>query len=182
VSYPDRVTSRHRAHGIDAMRVDDIPAVSALEAISFPGVLGSPAAAAERESRLRDELARPWSHAWVVRDAGGSAIAFLLAWHVADEIHVLNVATHASHRRQGVARSLVDGVIEFARSQKARHIRLEVRRSNEGALRMYRAAGFFVVAIRRDYYPDGEDAIDMDLLLDATGAILRREDEASLDL
>jgi [ribosomal protein S18]-alanine N-acetyltransferase len=170
------------AHVIDAMRETDVASVAALEALSFPTATTDVGPTKEREGRLREELARPWSHAWVVRDASDRAIAFLLVWHVADEIHVLNVATHPSHRRRGIGRSLVDATIEFARAKKATHVRLEVRRSNESALRMYRPAGFFVVAIRKSYYPDGEDAIDMDLLLDpGTGDVLRREDETRLD-
>ena len=67
-------------------------------------------------------------------------------------------------------------------SKKAIHVRLEVRKKNDGALRLYRGAGFFVVALRRAYYPDGEDAVDMDLALDpVTGAVLPRADEARVD-
>jgi ribosomal-protein-alanine N-acetyltransferase len=164
------------------MRDADVPAVSALESLSFATAVADLGTLADRETRLRHELARSWSRAWVARDEGGVAIAFLLAWHVADEIHVLNVATHPSHRRRGIARSLVDTAIDFARSIQATHVRLEVRRSNVGALRLYRAAGFHVLAIRRDYYPDREDAIDMDLLLDPrTGAVIRGDDEERLD-
>jgi ribosomal-protein-alanine N-acetyltransferase len=171
------------ALAVDAMREADVPAVAALEALSFPTARADLGSTPEREGRLREELARSWSYAWVVRDPGGVAIAFLLAWHVADEVHVLNVATHPSHRRQGIAASLVETVIDFARSKQAVHIRLEVRQKNDAALRLYRAAGFFVVALRRDYYPDGEDAIDMELLLDpGTGAVLRRADEARVDV
>jgi [ribosomal protein S18]-alanine N-acetyltransferase len=160
----------------------DIPAVAILEGSSFPTATADLGATADREKRLREELARPWSHAWVVRAEGGGAIAYALAWLVADEVHLLNVATHPSHRRMGWATRLVETVIDFARAHQAVHVRLEVRRSNEGALRMYRAAGFFVAALRRDYYPDREDAIDMDLHLDlGSGEILRRDDEVRLD-
>jgi [ribosomal protein S18]-alanine N-acetyltransferase len=166
---------------IDAMRDADVPSVAALEAISFPTASTDVGPPAEREARLREELARPWSHALVARNSVGRPVGFLLVWHVADEIHVLNVATHPSHRRQGIGGSLIEAAIELARSKRATHVRLEVRRGNAIALAMYRPLGFYVLAVRRSYYPDGEDAIDMDLILDpASGAVLPHDDEVRI--
>jgi ribosomal-protein-alanine N-acetyltransferase len=78
--------------------------------------------------------------------------------------------------------ALVGYAIAFARAKGARHVLLEVRRSNESAMFMYRAAGFFATGLRRRYYPDNEDAVAMALALDPrTGDVLRRADEVSLD-
>ena len=50
-------------------------------------------------------------------------------------------------------------VIEFARRKSCRYITLEVRRSNHGAIRLYRKHGFRPVGIRPNYYvEDNEDA------------------------
>jgi ribosomal-protein-alanine N-acetyltransferase len=127
------------------------------------------------------ELERPWARVWVVRDEGAPR-AFLLAWLVVDELHVLSVATLPAFRRRGMARALLEHAIAFAREQKVQTILLEVRRSNAAAIRLYRAFGFSATAVRPRYYADNfEDAVEMSLVLDpATGTIVAAEDAVSI--
>jgi ribosomal-protein-alanine N-acetyltransferase len=133
-------------------------------------------------AQLRDELARPWARLWVARAADGPshAVAFLLAWHVADELHVLDVATHPEFRRRGFGRALMQQALAYAKEHSARHILLEVRRSNTPAIRLYRDCGFFAMGLRKRYYPDDEDAVEMVLLLDERGEVQARRDEVSV--
>jgi ribosomal-protein-alanine N-acetyltransferase len=147
------------------MRESDVAAVAELEALCFPSAPGKSPAVDEREARLRQELARPWSRSWVVRDAAGVAVAFAVVWLVVDEVHVLNVATHPGHRRRGLGTRIVQVILDYARERRCVCVRLEVRRGNDEALRLYRAAGFSLEGVRRAYYPDGEDAVDMSLSL-----------------
>jgi len=127
------------------------------------------------------ELERPWSHVWVARQGTEAAEprAFMLSWVVADELHILSVATLPDFRRQGLARALLDYAIEFSRIRKVRAILLEVRRSNDAAIRLYRAFGFSAIGIRPRYYADNfEDAIEMILTLDpVTGNVVPGQDE-----
>jgi ribosomal-protein-alanine N-acetyltransferase len=167
---------------VDAMNEGDVAAVAAIDSVSFPSTSSEDTPA--RASKYREELARPWSHSWVIRDAGDSArvLAFVVVWYVVDEVHVLNIATDPRARRRGLGTTLVRTVIDFARAEGAKQMLLEVRRSNLDAIRLYRGAGFFVQGVRRRYYPDDEDAIEMALVLDpTTGNVVRREDEARLD-
>lgn len=131
----------------------------------------------------REELLRPWTRCWVARE-GRSALAFLIAWHVADELHVLNVATLPSARRRGIATALMRTSLGYAQAQRVRIVLLEVRRSNRPALRLYRGLGFTVMGVRPGYYGDnGEDAVEMVLALDpATGSIHPGRDEIHLDV
>jgi ribosomal-protein-alanine N-acetyltransferase len=78
-----------------------------------------------------------------------------------DEVwHIMNVATDPDIRRQGVAKALLDALLDEV-GPDAR-ITLEVRRSNTGAMRLYEAYGFLPAGERRSYYQDnGEDAIIM---------------------
>ncbi|EYF00830.1 ribosomal protein S18-alanine N-acetyltransferase [Chondromyces apiculatus] len=130
---------------------------------------------------IREELSRPWTRCWMVR-RGGEALAFLIAWHVADEVHVLNVATAPAARRQGCARALMTEVLAYAREHQVRILLLEVRRSNVPAIGLYRGLGFHTLSVRKGYYSDnGEDAVEMILALDpATGAMLPGRDEVSI--
>jgi [ribosomal protein S18]-alanine N-acetyltransferase len=163
------------------MTAADVPAVVAIEAVCFPSSSPVRGSLPTPEQRFLEEFSRPWSYAWVVRD-GAKAMAFLLVWVVADEVHLLNLATHPAKRRRGIGASLVATAMAFAHSRRARLILLEVRRSNEGAMRLYRAAGFFVSGIRSRYYSNDEDAVEMELLLDPrTGEVLPRDDEVGID-
>jgi ribosomal-protein-alanine N-acetyltransferase len=133
-------------------------------------------------AQLREEIARPWSRLWVARDDRGVVTAFLVAWHVADELHVLNVATAADRRRRGYGRALVAACVSYAKEERLRHVLLEVRRSNAPAIALYRGAGFFAMGLRARYYPDDEDAIEMVLLLDPeSGEIVPHDDEVKLE-
>jgi ribosomal-protein-alanine N-acetyltransferase len=117
-----------------------------------------------------EELDRDWAHVDVLRarDPRSPVLAFVNYWLVRDEVHVLNVATHPGARRQGHAARLIEHVVAFANRERCRYVTLEVRRSNQPAIRLYRKYGFRPVGIRPNYYvEDNEDAIVMLLELGA---------------
>lgn len=134
---------------------------------------------------LGAELERPWAHVWVARPGGDGTTpaALLLAWSVADELHILSIATMPANRRTGLARALLAHAVDFARRQRAQRVQLEVRRSNRAAIRLYRAFGFSATGIREQYYADNlEDAIEMALFLDpVTGQIIEGRDDVRVD-
>lgn len=133
---------------------------------------------------ITEELGRPWSRLWAARfTAGDEPVGFLVAWHVADELHVLNIATRPARRRRGVARALMDEALVYAAAEKIRIVILEVRRSNRPAIKLYRGLGFTALGVRPGYYSDNnEDAIEMMLSLDPeTGRIVPGKDEIRFD-
>jgi len=133
---------------------------------------------------VEEELARPWSRVWATRLGPAEVpVAFLVAWHVADELHVLNIATTAALRRRGLALALMDEALGYAAEHHIRIVLLEVRRSNRAAIKLYRGLGFTALGVRPKYYADNdEDAIEMILGLDPeTGAHLPGRDEIRID-
>lgn len=96
--------------------------------------------------------------AWVAV-AGTEVVGFILYRAVApDEGEVLNLAVAPAYRRRGVARKLLQHVLECHPGSTY----LEVRRSNIAARKLYETQGFEVVGIRPGYYRDPvEDAIVM---------------------
>jgi ribosomal-protein-alanine N-acetyltransferase len=137
----------------------DLDAVMEIERLSF------------RTPWLRqafeDELARPWARVEVLRDAvTGRPVAFADYWLGADELHILNIATHPEARRQGHGARLLRHILEVARRASYRTVELEVRRSNLAAQALYHRFQFRQVGIRPRYYEDNdEDAVLMTLRL-----------------
>lgn len=118
----------------------------------------------------RDLIARELAHAWsrillaCDRGPGGEEriLGYIVFWIVHDEVHVLNVATAIEARRRGVGRALMEAAEDEGRSRGGRVSTLEVRRSNAGAIALYRVLGYRQVGIRPNYYAEEkEDAIVM---------------------
>ena len=97
-------------------------------------------------------------------------VGYLVAWRVAGELHLTNLAVDPEFRRAGVARGLVGALYEEARAVRAAVITLEVRRSNQAAIELYRRCGFEPAGIRKNYYQvGGEDALIMRAILGEGG-------------
>lgn len=162
---------------VNRVELADEADLAAIEAITR-------ACFAEDPFRPAEELGRPWSRLWAARfTAEEDPVGFLVAWHVADELHVLNVATFPDQRRCGVGRALMDVALVYAIAHKIRILILEVRRSNRPAIKLYRGFGFTALGVRPRYYSDNdEDAVEMMLALDPdTGRILPGRDEIRID-
>lgn len=144
---------------IQPLRSSDIDAVMEIERLSFKSPWS--------RQVFEEEIARSWAYVDVLRNtATDDVAAFCNYWLVADEVHVLNVATHPQERRQGHGSRLMAHVIDYAKRTACRLVTLEVRRSNEAAQRLYRRFAFKTVGIRPAYYvDDNEDAMVMVLEL-----------------
>src|SRR5215472_2618188 len=67
----------------------------------------------ERSTRITEELARPWARIWAARTSGSNTelAGYFLSWHVADELHVLSLATLPAFRRRGIGRALIEAAL-----------------------------------------------------------------------
>jgi [ribosomal protein S18]-alanine N-acetyltransferase len=75
--------------------------------------------------------------------------------------HLMNVAVDDRLRRQGIATTLLERLFEMA-DRPSEQYTLEVRTSNEDAIRLYERFGFRTAGRRRAYYHDNrEDALIM---------------------
>ena len=80
----------------------------------------------------------------------------------AGECHLLNLCVKPDLQNLGYGALMLDYLLNLARKHNADTAFLEVRPSNEIAVKLYQRAGFDEVGIRRDYYPaefGREDAI-----------------------
>lgn len=93
---------------------------------------------------------------------GGKTVGYIVYWLLPSEVDIHNLAVHPTYRRQGIGRSLLQGVVEEAKRNRASKVTLEVRKSNEAAQRLYHSLGFVARGVRKGYYSDdGEDALAM---------------------
>ena len=82
----------------------------------------------------------------------------------AGEAHVLNLCVRTESQRRGLARRLLDHLLELARANAVHTVFLEVRSSNKRAIALYHALGFCEIGWRKGYYPalgGREDALVM---------------------
>lgn len=144
----------------------DVPAIAAIERACF--------GRDEAEDLIAAELTRGWARVWVAELQAVGMVAFIDGWLVADEFEVHFVATLPEWQRKGLGAMLLDYAVFHAFSQGARSVVLEVRRGNTAAQALYRARDFEIVAERRGYYDDGEDALVMRSPLESSLVAARR--------
>jgi [ribosomal protein S18]-alanine N-acetyltransferase len=130
----------------------DLPQVIAIERRAFP---------------------TPWSLAMFVLELSkpsGISLAALLDGRIVGYLvcsrydtvwHVMNVAVDVNLLRQGIATALLERLFDMADKPNEQYT-LEVRTSNEAAIRLYERFDFRAAGRRRAYYHDNrEDALIM---------------------
>lgn len=110
------------------------------------------------------------SVAALLAESGGLAIgyALLLFRKGAGVARLYSIAIDPTARGQGAAAALLEAAVAAAQRRGATRLRLELRSSNNSALRLYERAGFTILEPEAGYYADGEDAIRMELRLEPT--------------
>jgi ribosomal-protein-alanine N-acetyltransferase len=114
-------------------------------------------------SMFAGELAKPSSLSLGAFDnETGELLGYLIISRYVDAWHLMNVAVAPEHRRRKIATMLLDRLFELTAGDGQRGYTLEVRVSNDVAIRLYERAGFKPRGIRRGYYTDNrEDALIM---------------------
>lgn len=83
--------------------------------------------------------------------------------------HIVSVAVSRNHRFKGVGTDLISGAMAGMVEYGAREFFLEVRKSNQAAIKAYEKLGFEVRRVLKGYYRDGEDAYYMAMEYPAEG-------------
>jgi ribosomal-protein-alanine N-acetyltransferase len=139
---------------IEPMRLEDLPAVHAIEQASFDAPWPPEAYKNDLES---NRLAQ-----YLVARIGDDVAAYGGMWLMVDEGHIITFAVHPAWRRQHIGECLLLAFLDLALDRGAHEATLEVRLSNLPARRLYEKFGFRPVGLRPRYYSDnGEDALIM---------------------
>lgn len=80
--------------------------------------------------------------------------------------HVVSIAVVEEHRKKGIGNALVEESVNGVKLRKCDEFYLEVRCSNNEAVRLYEKLGFVIRQQLNAYYRDGEAAYLMAIELD----------------
>jgi ribosomal-protein-alanine N-acetyltransferase len=131
----------------------DLGAIETIEQRSYPTPWS--------RAMFASELAKPTSICLGAFE-GADLVGYVINSRYVDAWHVMNVAVEPEHRGRGIATALLERLFALTRDDERRGYTLEVRVSNEDAIRLYEKLGFDSRGIRRGYYTDNrEDALIM---------------------
>jgi ribosomal-protein-alanine N-acetyltransferase len=135
------------------MRPEDVPVVSEVDRVCFVLAWG--------EHTFKGELTSPVCY-YRVAELDGEVAGYIGSQMVMDEGHVTTFGVRPDLRRRGIGERLLADVLLHAIRSGCHRVTLEVRQSNESAIRLYRKYGFLPISRRPRYYTDNnEDAIVM---------------------
>lgn len=125
------------------MEEEDLAAVAALEAASFsePWSLAG----------FREAIESP-DMEYLTAYAGDTLAGYGGYVRSFEEACITNFAVEPSMRRSGIGSFLLDALLEYGRQQGIERFTLEVRVSNEPAIRLYEKYGFRSVGTRKNFY------------------------------
>ncbi len=145
------------ANKVDFRRLElrDLNAIETIERDSYPTPWS--------RSMFAGELAKPSSISLGAFEPDTrDLLGYLIISRYVDAWHVMNVAVDPDLHRRGIATALLNRLFELTADDERRGYTLEVRVSNEDAIRLYEKLGFESRGVRRGYYTDNrEDALIM---------------------
>jgi len=138
------------------MNKEDLPIVLAIEGKSFANPWSASAFLGEIANK---DISFPFV---IVLQGGGEVIGYIVYWILEEEAQISNLAIHPAYRGFGIAKNVLNQVLDKMQSSGVLYVFLEVRPSNMPARLLYEEMGFEIFGIRKNYYrsPD-EDALVM---------------------
>ena len=76
-----------------------------------------------------------------------------------DDADIEGVVVDKQFRKQGIGEKLMRSAHEFILGKQIKSVLLEVRESNKSAISLYQKLGYQRIAVRKNYYSDGENAL-----------------------
>ena len=138
---------------IRSLALTDLNSIEEIERRSYPTPWS--------RSMFAGELAKPTSLCLGAFEEDRLA-GYLITSRYVDAWHVMNIAVSPAFRRRGIATALLLRLFELTDDGGRRGYTLEVRVSNDAAIKLYERLGFTPSGTRHGYYTDNrEDAMIM---------------------
>lgn len=135
------------------MAEDDIPAIMAIEAVSFGAHYWS-------DTIFRTELRTSASVYYVcldTRPVPQRLVGYMGFWKLRDEVHLTTIAMDPALRGLSLGELGHCHVLGVCLRQGVRWITTEIRVSNHASQNLCYKYGFYAVGLRRRYYQDSEE-------------------------
>lgn len=126
------------------MTAEDILAVAELERECFP----EPWSADE----LRKSLEQENYIFYAAEDDARQVVGYVGCYQILDEGNITNVAVTAEARQKKVGSRLIEALLKECVEREIAAVTLEVRESNQNAIKLYQKYNFSIEGIRRNYY------------------------------
>lgn len=140
---------------ISKMQTTDVDEVYDLEEIIHPNHHWS-------KDSFYNELSNMLSSYYCIRNEEGTLAGYIGIWKIIDEAHVTTLGVHPKFWRNQLGQALIIQIIEDCYKNMIKYITLEVRESNENAIKLYEKFLFDYIGMRKNYYQDNnENAIIM---------------------
>lgn len=138
---------------IREMMEEDLPQVYAIEQETFSDPWS--------EDDFRNSMKEP-GNSYLVAEVDGTIAGYCGYWGIAGEGYIYNVAVKKEYRRHRIGYQMLKMLITESADRGITSFTLEVRKSNEAAIRLYESLGFESAGLRRDFYSKPrEDAVIM---------------------
>jgi ribosomal-protein-alanine N-acetyltransferase len=100
---------------------------------------------------FRQSMEKP-ENIYLVVEEDALILGYCGLWGVAGEGQITNVAVAKQHRGRGIAKSMLEKMLQLGRNQGLDAFTLEVRESNIPAIELYHKLGFHDAGIRKNFY------------------------------
>jgi len=138
----------------------DVPAVIKVNAATLPE---------HYSDYFYYEILNEFPNTFIVAELGGEVVSYIMCrieyglsvmrrFGLARKGHIISIATLQEHRGKGVGTTLIQRAMEEMRKGGCKEVFLEVRVTNEDAVRLYGKLNFQVNGTMTGYYKDGESA------------------------
>lgn len=134
------------------MTYNDIASVADVDKKAFPD--------AWKTESFVDDFKKDYSH-YFVAETDGEILGYAGIWCIYETAELIRIATTPEFRKKGVAKELMQTILDCAKTCECERMMLEVRRSNTPAQELYKKFGFGEISVRKGYY-SGEDAVIME--------------------
>jgi len=122
------------------------------------------------------EILNEFPKTFIVAELGGEVVSYIMCrieyglsvlrrFGLARKGHIISIATLEPHRGKGIGTNLMQRAMDEMRKGGCKEVFLEVRVTNDEAVRLYKKLGFQVTSTMQGYYKDGESAYLMAQLL-----------------
>ncbi|MDT8336374.1 MAG: ribosomal protein S18-alanine N-acetyltransferase [Candidatus Izemoplasmatales bacterium] len=110
-------------------------------------------------SKVEDEINNPLIHIYIL--VSKDVLGYINLWVDEDKAQINSLVILKEFRNKGYGNKFLYFIFKKLDELGVKEITLEVRPSNLAAMKLYEKCGFSQVAVRKNYYNNGEDALLM---------------------